>query len=126
MPVIAIKAHVTTKAQAAGAPKPKCQATHAEKMPVASSTAGYRAEILVLHVAQRPRNISQLMTGMFCHALIGVLQFGQAEPGVTKLNRAPGVLIVEVGVGVGVGVAVVASTSAAWDCQSRSNTMGNR
>src|SRR5271168_1685782 len=91
MPVRAIKAHVRSTAQAAGAPKPKCQAAHADKMPVASSTAGYRAEILVLQDAQRPRSISQLMTGTFCQGLIGALQFGQAEPGVIKLKRGGGV-----------------------------------
>src|SRR5271170_7121636 len=118
MPVRAIKAQVSSNAQAAGAPKPKCQAAHADKMPVASSTAGYRAEILVLQDAQRPRSISQLMTGMFCQGLMGALQFGQAEPGVIKLKCA--------GAGVdSVAGAAPASTSVAWARQSRSNMMGN-
>ena len=40
MPVSAISAQVTGTAHAAAVPKPKCQATQADKMPVASSTAG--------------------------------------------------------------------------------------
>src|SRR5271156_2035658 len=119
MPVSAIRAHVRSTAQAAGAPKPKCQAAHADKMPVVTSTAGYRAEILVLQDAQRPRSISQLKTGMFCQGLMGALQFGQAEPGVIKLKRG--------GAGVdSVAGAAPASTSAAWERQSRSSMMGNR
>ena len=39
-PVRAIKLQVTSKAHAAGAPKPKCQATAAESSAVASSTSG--------------------------------------------------------------------------------------
>src|ERR1700690_371165 len=82
MPVSAINAQVTGSAQAAAVPKPKCHATQAERIPVAISTTGYRGEILVRQEAQRPRRITQLITGMFCHALIGALHEGQAEPGV--------------------------------------------
>src|SRR5580658_4114836 len=89
IPVRAISAHVTATAQAAAMPKPKCQAAQADKMPVASSTAGYRAEMRVLQAAHRPRSASQLIRGMFCQAVIGALHTGQAERGTTKL-KCPG------------------------------------
>ena len=38
--------------------------------------------------AQRPRSTSQLITGMFCHAVMGALQAGQAERGVVKAEAA--------------------------------------
>src|SRR3984893_18201891 len=124
MPVRAIKAQVTSNPQAAGAPKPKCQATHAESRAVASSTRGYRAEILVLQEAQRPRSTSQLTTGMFCQALMGALQTGQAERGVLKVSRsgtaAWGAELVDAVSWAG------GSNSAAWARQSRSSMMGRR
>src|SRR6266849_3785197 len=123
MPVSAIRAQVTSSPQAAGAPKPKCQATHADSRPVANSTRGYRAEILVLHEAQRPRRSSQLTTGMFCQALMGALQAGQAERGMLKVNRSGTVSTVDVVVSA---VPTDGINSAAWARQSRSSMMGSR
>ena len=39
----------------------------------------------VRQLAQRPRSSSQLNTGMFCQAVIGARQFGQAERGTMRL-----------------------------------------
>ena len=43
-------------------------------------------EIGALQEAQRPRSTSQLTTGMFCSAVIGALQCGQAERGVLRVE----------------------------------------
>src|ERR1700736_5300100 len=121
MPVSAIKAQVTSNAQAVGIPKPKCHATQAERIPVVNSTKGYHAEILALQEAQRPRRSNQLISGIFCQALIGVLQVGQAERGVLKVKRS--------GVTGGAAVAesrAVGSTSAACNRHSRSSMIGRR
>src|SRR5713226_5704126 len=123
MPVSAIRAQVTSSPQAAGAPKPKCQATHADSRPVANSTRGYRAEILVLHEAQRPRRSSQLTTGMFCQALMGALQAGQAERGMLKVSRSGTAWGTEF---VDAASWAEGSSSAAWARQSRSSMMGRR
>ena len=45
-------------------------------------------EIGVLQAAQRPRSNSQLTMGMFCQALMGALQLGQADPGVLNVRRS--------------------------------------
>src|SRR5258707_12539219 len=121
MPVSAIKAQVTGNAQAAGAPKPKCHATQAERTPVVNSTKGYRTEILALQEAQRPRRSTQLISGMFCQALTGALQAGQAERGVLKVNCS-GVT----GVAAVSASPVAGSNSAACDRHSRSSIMGRR
>ena len=39
----------------------------------------------VRQFAQRPPSSSQLNTGMFCQALIGARQLGQAERGTIRL-----------------------------------------
>ncbi len=46
--------------------------------------------------AQRPRSTSQLITGMFCQALIGALHAGQAERGVLRLKRSDGAEVIVV------------------------------
>src|ERR1700722_15847974 len=88
IPVSAMSAQVTATAQQAVAPKPKCQATHAERRPVISSPAGERTDIPARPAAQRPRGASQLTTGMLCAGLMGVLQAGQAERGVARVKRS--------------------------------------
>src|SRR5271163_224505 len=133
MPVSAISAQVTSNAHAAGAPKPKCQATPAESTPVASSTSGYRTEIGALQEAQRPRSTSQLITGMLCRALICALQVGQAERGVLKLKRPSGAGT-EAATGVEAASGAFAAASPAVDgansaaCvrHSRSSMIGRR
>src|SRR5450432_1652173 len=40
--------------------------------------------------AQRPRSTSQETIGMFCSAVMGALQDGQAERGTTRLNGSSG------------------------------------
>ena len=75
-----------------------------------------------LQAAQRPRSASQLSTGMFCQAAMGVLQWGQAERGTTRLKRS----------GAGAAgwattvVAVEEVNSAAWARHSRSSITGRR
>src|ERR1700683_67495 len=115
MPVSAIRVQVTANAQAAAALKPKCHATQADSSPVVSSTKGYRSEILALQAAQRPRRMSQLITGMFCHALIGALQCGQAERGVLKLKRSSNAAVIVVA-----ELSTAGNSSLAWACHSRS------
>src|SRR5580698_378074 len=119
IPVSAIKLQVISKAQEAGTPKPKCQATHADRTPVVSSTSGYRAEILVLHAAQRPRKTNQLTTGMFCQALMGALHCGQAERGVLSVKGANGAT-------VALASRSAERTSVAWARHSRSKMVGSR
>ena len=72
--------------------------------------------------AQRPRSSSQLITGMFCHALIGALQAGQAERGVLKVKRSGGVG----GDRRGRHYRPTAAVSTAWARHSRSSMMGSR
>ncbi len=73
--------------------------------------------------AQRPRSSSQLTTGMFCQALMGALQAGQAERGVLKVNRSGTVSTVDVVVSA---LPTDGINSAAWARQSRSSMMGSR
>ena len=42
----------------------------------------------IITLSEFQRSKTQLSTGMFCQALIGALQAGQAERGVLKLNRS--------------------------------------
>ena len=67
-------------------PKPKRQATKPDSDAGASSTSGYRALIGALQLAHLRPSASQLTTGMFCSAVIGALQSGQAERGTMRLN----------------------------------------
>ena len=57
-----------------------------DRMPVAASTSGYRTLIGILQLAHLRPNAIQLTTGMFCIAVIGALQAGQAERGTMRLN----------------------------------------
>ena len=77
-----------------------------------------------MQAAQRPRSSSQLTTGMFCQALIGALQAGQADPGVLKVKRS--VAAGAAGEGVAEDSASGVRRSAAWARQSRSSMMGRR
>src|SRR6186713_2516322 len=90
MKVSAIKNHVSTNAAIAGNPNPNFHATAADITPVNASTNGYRALIDLPQLAHRPRKKSQLITGMFCSAVIGALHDGHAERGTTRLKRSLG------------------------------------
>jgi hypothetical protein len=72
-----------------------------------------------LQEAQRPRSTSQLITGMFCRAVMGALQFGQAERGVLKVKRSSGAA-------AGDASPVGRSKSVACERQSRSRIIGSR
>ena len=81
IPVSAVSTQIKTNALMASGPNPNCQAAKPDSNPVINSTNGYRTEMLMPHWAHWPRNISQLMTGMFCQGLIGAPQSGHWEPG---------------------------------------------
>src|SRR5690242_495304 len=68
---------------AASAVKPNVQKQAATRMAVASSTAGYRQEISVLQVRQRPRRSSQETTGMLSRHESSVPQLMHADGGDT-------------------------------------------
>ena len=58
---------------------------------------------------------------MFCQAVIGALQAGQAERGVLRVKRAGGV-----DVAAAVTVSAGDRISLAWERHSRSSMMGSR
>ena len=67
--------------------------------------------------------MSQLTTGMFCQALIGALQAGQAERGVLKVKRSG---IPWISDAVAAASSIGGINSAAWARHSRSSMMGRR
>ena len=123
MPVSAISAQVTSSAQAAAAaeaempchPRRKDAGGEFHQRDIAARSCVWQA-------AQRPRRISQLITGMFCHALIGALQTGQAERGVLKPKRSAGAD----GDACVAALRPTATARAAWARHSRSSMMGSR
>ena len=79
----AISVLMKTSTTESSMPNPKCHADAAHRAPVASSMAGYRADMCIPQQAARPRSQSQLRTGTRWRLEMGVLQWGQWDLGVT-------------------------------------------
>ena len=83
MPDSAIRKQLSTIAPNACQPKPNRQTDTTTSTIVSSSTSGYCSEIGSWQLRQRPRNASQLSTGMFSHHDNWCLQCGQWERSTT-------------------------------------------
>src|ERR1700687_1685563 len=62
--------------------------------PVLSSITGYIGEMGCPHARHLPRSQSQANTGTLSYGLIGVVQFGQREPGET-MDIASGIRVMQ-------------------------------